>query len=61
MQVALWSGVAGCVAIAVASGLAERRRGRRDDPDRVGFVPWPAVQLAALFAAVIVAALAITG
>ena len=61
MQAALWSGVAACVAVAVASGLADWRRSRRSDPDRVGFMPWPTIQFVAMFAAVIVAALAVTG
>lgn len=61
MQARLWAGVAACVALAVASGLAERRRTRRSDPDRVGWVAWPMVQFAALFGGVVLAALALTG
>lgn len=59
MQAWLWSWVAVCVAIAVASGLAQARRARRRDPDRVGWVAWPAVQMAAMLAALILASIAL--
>ncbi|MHA6723336.1 hypothetical protein [Sphingomonas sp. RS2018] len=61
MQVRLWISVAACVAAAVASGLADRRRARRVEIDRVGIMPWPTIQFAALFGGIILAALALTG
>lgn len=61
MQAGLWSGVAACAALAVASGVADRRRARRSDPDRVGVVPWTTLQLAALMTGIVVAAVAISG
>ena len=47
--------IAGTVAFAVAvlAGLGERRRKRRLDLDRVGWVDWPTVQMAALIAVAI--------
>ncbi|WP_165799637.1 hypothetical protein [Sphingomonas oleivorans] len=48
-------------ASALAAALAERRRHARRDLDRVGWVPWPAVQLAALFVAVLLVVLALHG
>ncbi len=61
MQVRLWGGVAACAVLAVASGVASWRRGRRVDLDRVGAIDWTSVQFAALFGAVMLAALAISG
>ncbi len=61
MQVRLWSAVVACVVVAVTSGVADRRRTRRRDIDRVGVMPWPTIQFAALFGGVILAALAISG
>ncbi|WP_326525601.1 hypothetical protein [Sphingomonas sp.] len=57
---AYWSGAAACAAVAVAGMIADRRRVRRDDPDRVGVVNWTTVQLAAMFGAVLLGALAVT-
>lgn len=61
MQARLWGGVAACAVVAVASGFAAWRRGRRDDLDRVGAVDWTSVQFMALFGGVVLAALAIRG
>lgn len=61
MQAQVWGGVAACAAVAVASGLAAWRRGRRDDLDRVGVVDWTSVQFVALFGGVVLAALALRG
>lgn len=59
MQARLWGGVAACIVVAVTSAFAERRRARRDDPDRVGMVPWLGVQLFAMLAAVVLASVAL--
>jgi hypothetical protein len=40
-------------AIAVLAGLGERRRKRRVDLDRVGWIDWPSVQMVALIAVAI--------
>jgi hypothetical protein len=59
MQARLWGGAAVCVGIAIVSGLAEARRRRRRNLDRVGVVAWPAVQVAAMMGAVILASVAL--
>lgn len=61
MQARLWTGVATCVAVAVVSGVAESRRHRRGDPDRVGWMPWRFVQFAALMAALLITSVALNG
>lgn len=61
MQARLWSSVVACAVLAVASGIADWRRKRRSDLDRVGAVDWTAVQFAALFGGVMLAALALSG
>ncbi|MCH4891796.1 MULTISPECIES: hypothetical protein [unclassified Sphingomonas] len=61
MQVGLWIAAALSLALAVVAGVAERRRFNRRDPDRAGFMPWNLIQVMALLAAVVLAALAITG
>nr|WP_295671593.1 hypothetical protein [Sphingomonas sp.] len=40
-------------AVAVLAGLGERRRKRRVDLDRVGWIDWPSVQMVALIAVAI--------
>ncbi|WP_380788015.1 hypothetical protein [Sphingomonas sp. R86521] len=45
-------------AVAVAAGLGDRRRRRRNDPDAVGWVDWPTVQMLALIALAVTAGLA---
>lgn len=59
MQARLWSAAAACVAVAVASGVGQWRRGRRRDLDRVGMVPWPTIQFAAMMGALILASVAL--
>lgn len=61
MQGALWIGVGALVAVAAGSGLADWRRAKRRDLDRVGWMPWTLVQVMALLGAVVTAALAIKG
>ncbi|NIJ23847.1 hypothetical protein [Sphingomonas japonica] len=60
MQERYWIGAAAMVALALLSGVAERRVSTRNDPDRVGWVAWPFVQFLAIGAALILAALALT-
>jgi hypothetical protein len=59
MQASLWTGCAAAVALAGIASFAERRRNRRADLDRVGFMPWPLVSVLAIMAAVVLAALAL--
>jgi hypothetical protein len=47
--------------LAVLSGVADWRRRKRKDPDRVGWVPWPTVQVLAFLAAMILVSLALNG
>jgi multisubunit Na+/H+ antiporter MnhB subunit len=51
MQERLWGGAVALVLIALASGIADRRRRRRADWDRVGMVSWPLIQILALIGA----------
>ncbi|HWH18309.1 MAG TPA: hypothetical protein VNT77_08265 [Allosphingosinicella sp.] len=57
-QAGLWWAAGGALLVAVAAGLAEWRRSRRRRLDRVGWVPWTAVQIICFFAAAIFAILA---
>lgn len=46
---AILAGWAGALTtVALFAGWRERRRARRSDPDAVGLVPWPTVQVLAL-------------
>lgn len=61
MQGPLWIGVGAMVALAGVSGVAEWRRGKRRDLDKVGWVPWTFIQVMALLLAIAGAALALKG
>lgn len=61
MQGPLWIGVGAFVAVAAGGAVADWRRMRRRDLDRVGWVPWTLIQVMALLGAVVTAALAIKG
>lgn len=54
-----WVTAACALLIAAAAAIAERRRLRRRDPDRIGWVPWHGIILAALFAFAMAVAFAI--
>ncbi len=58
-QAVMWTAAAAALALVVLAGIAEWRRNRRGDLDSAGWVPWHAVQAAGLFAAVILAVLAL--
>lgn len=61
MQGPLWIGVGAWLALAAGSSLADWRRTRRRDLDRVGLMPWTLIQVMAILGAVVTAALAIKG
>ena len=58
-QGGLWVGAGASLALAVGAGLADWRRSKRRSLDRVGWVPWTAIQIGALFAALLFAVLAL--
>jgi hypothetical protein len=59
MQSNLWIAAGGLLGVAVLSGVAEHRRRKRIDMDKVGWVPWPLIQFLSLMGAVLAAGLAI--
>ncbi len=50
---AMFWGAGAAVLVALFAALSDRRRRLRADPDRVGWVDWRTVQLAALLAAIL--------
>ena len=58
-QIWLWSAAGAAVVLALIAGIAESRRNRRRSLDRPGWMPWRGLQVAALFAAVALAVLAV--
>lgn len=59
MQLQFWIGAGVALAIAILAGLAEHRRRRRRDLERVGWMPWMAIQMAGLFAALLLVSVAL--
>ncbi len=57
----LWSIAAASATIFVAAVLAEHRRAKRRDPDRVGWMPWTLIQLVTILTTVFAVALALKG
>jgi heme A synthase len=60
-QEELWMLAGVAAVVAVVAGIADWRRDRRRDVDRVGWVPWGFLQFAGLLGAVVAAALAVKG
>lgn len=59
MQIQYWFGAGGWLALAAFAAWADRRRTRREDLDRVGWVPWPLVLIVAIVATALCVAVAI--
>lgn len=59
MQVMLLSWAGAALAIVALGGFADRRNRRRRNIDRVAMLPWPLIQVMALLAAIVLAALAV--
>ena len=59
MQATLWVIAGASTAVAGLATLADRRRTRRDDLDKVGWIPWPGVLIAAIICAALSVALAL--
>lgn len=60
-QALLWSGAVAAALVAGLAGWRERRRKRRVDPDAVGVIAWPTVQLLALIVTVVCVSMALKG
>jgi hypothetical protein len=50
---AMFLGAGSTLLLAIVAALADRRRRLRYDPDRVGWVDWRTVQMAALLATIL--------
>lgn len=59
MQGEYWTIAGTMLALALASGIAEHRRRKRSDLDRVGWMPWAFLQYLALLGTLIAASVAI--
>jgi hypothetical protein len=58
-QAALWTGAGAAALMAAIAALAEWRRGKRRDLDRVGWVPWNLIHVLSLLGMTVAAALAL--
>lgn len=59
MQLEFWIAAGAALLIALCAGVAEHRRRKRRDLERVGWVPWMAIQMAGLFAALVLVSVAL--
>ena len=57
-ETAWWWAAGAALALAVLAGIMEGRRNRRRDFEAVGWMPWRGIQVAAFFAALACAVLA---
>jgi len=58
----IWGRVAiAAVVVVIVASLAERRREKRADIDKVGFMPWTFIMVMGVLTAVFAASLAIKG
>ncbi len=55
----MWAAAGAALALAVLAGVADRRRSRRRALDAPGWVPWRGIQVAAFFAVLLFAVLAL--
>lgn len=55
----LWGLAGASAALAVVASLADRKRQRRDDLDKVGFMPWTLITVFAVMAALVLSAVAL--
>jgi len=55
----LWAAAGAAFALAIVAGFAESRRLRRSSLDQHGWVPWRGLQVAALFALLVLIILAV--
>jgi len=54
-----WLAGGGALLLAIAAGVAEARRQRRERLDDIGWVPWRGIQVASVFAMLAVLILAL--
>ncbi|MEQ1547716.1 MAG: hypothetical protein ABL918_03590 [Chakrabartia sp.] len=55
----LWGVCIGALIIAGIASFAERRRNKRADLDKVGFMPWPLIMILAMLSSAVCAAYAL--
>ena len=58
-QAMLWTAAGASAGVAVLAVLADRRRDKRRNLDRPGWVPWALIQMIAMLLAAVAAALAL--
>ena len=58
-QAGFWTAAGAALVLAVAAGLAERRRSRRRNLEDLGWMPWRGIQVTSFFAVLACAILAL--